>query len=112
MLPPHGAQVSYGQVQDVYFLRSCWYVPALFQVSDKIELIRSGCYGIASQDMGPEWECELCLNAKQEDNHLVRLLSSDSCGMAHNVGTPMSALPAGYVSPYHQDQDEESSSGL
>lgn len=31
----------------------------------------AGCYGIASQDMGPEWECELCANVEAEDNCLV-----------------------------------------
>ncbi|RSH90248.1 putative PHD type zinc finger protein with BAH domain-containing protein [Saitozyma podzolica] len=32
--------------------------------------VHAGCYGIASQDMGPEWECELCANIKLEENHL------------------------------------------
>ncbi|WWC87223.1 uncharacterized protein L201_002111 [Kwoniella dendrophila CBS 6074] len=32
--------------------------------------VHSGCYGIPSQDMGSNWECDLCLNAKSEENHL------------------------------------------
>ncbi|WWC59192.1 uncharacterized protein I303_101741 [Kwoniella dejecticola CBS 10117] len=32
--------------------------------------VHSGCYGIPSQDMGPDWECDLCVNAKTEENHL------------------------------------------
>lgn len=38
----------------------------------------AGCYGIASQDMGPEWECELCANLRNEEAHLVS--SSPSFG--------------------------------
>lgn len=38
---------------------------------ERRKLTAEGCYGIASQDMGPEWLCELCANAEQEDNHLV-----------------------------------------
>ncbi|KAK4688923.1 hypothetical protein P7C73_g1187, partial [Tremellales sp. Uapishka_1] len=29
--------------------------------------VHSGCYGIASPDMGPDWECELCTNVKSLD---------------------------------------------
>ena len=32
----------------------------------------AGCYGIASQDMGPDWVCELCSNVTSDENHLVR----------------------------------------
>nr|XP_031861887.1 uncharacterized protein CI109_002716 [Kwoniella shandongensis]KAA5528959.1 hypothetical protein CI109_002716 [Kwoniella shandongensis] len=32
--------------------------------------VHAGCYGIPSQDMGPTWECELCVNARLEENHL------------------------------------------
>jgi len=35
------------------------------------KLTTVGCYGIASQDISPDWECELCTNVKQEDYHLV-----------------------------------------
>ena len=38
-----------------------------------------GCYGIASQDMGPAWLCELCHNVEEQDNHLVR--ASDHVGL-------------------------------
>ena len=31
----------------------------------------AGCYGIASQDMEPDWECELCRNARMLDVNLV-----------------------------------------
>jgi hypothetical protein len=30
----------------------------------------SGCYGIPSQDLGPEWECELCINVRTEETYL------------------------------------------
>jgi hypothetical protein len=30
----------------------------------------SGCYGIPPEDTGPNWECELCANARLEENHL------------------------------------------
>ncbi|WVQ84001.1 hypothetical protein IAT38_006146 [Cryptococcus sp. DSM 104549] len=32
--------------------------------------VHAGCYGIPSQDMGPDWECELCANVRLEDNNL------------------------------------------
>nr|XP_019008759.1 uncharacterized protein I206_06441 [Kwoniella pini CBS 10737]OCF47540.1 hypothetical protein I206_06441 [Kwoniella pini CBS 10737] len=32
--------------------------------------VHAGCYGIPSQDMGPGWECDLCVNAQTEENHL------------------------------------------
>ncbi|WRT65032.1 uncharacterized protein IL334_001974 [Kwoniella shivajii] len=32
--------------------------------------VHAGCYGIPSQDMGPAWECDLCINAKSEENNL------------------------------------------
>ncbi|OCF37587.1 hypothetical protein I316_00713 [Kwoniella heveanensis BCC8398] len=32
--------------------------------------VHAGCYGIPSQDMGPGWECDLCTNARLEENNL------------------------------------------
>lgn len=29
------------------------------------------CFGIAPQDMGPDWECDLCANTHVEEAHLV-----------------------------------------
>ncbi|WVF70081.1 hypothetical protein IAT40_004868 [Kwoniella sp. CBS 6097] len=32
--------------------------------------VHAGCNGILSQDMGPGWECDLCVNARLEENNL------------------------------------------
>lgn len=39
-----------------------------------VELTETGCYGITSEQLGKSWECDLCANARLEENHLVRQL--------------------------------------
>lgn len=41
--------------------------------SKDVDADKSGCYGIASLDMGPDWECELCANVRSEESNLVSL---------------------------------------
>jgi hypothetical protein len=76
-----------------------------------------GCYGIASQDMGPEWECELCLNVKHEDNHLVSLhspyfLKSFLGIKLTRSGTKMCTLPTRQYHTHHQSKIEAPTSGF
>ena len=36
--------------------------------------LKAGCYGISSQEMGADWECELCANVRLEETNLVRII--------------------------------------
>ncbi|WWD07955.1 hypothetical protein V865_006064 [Kwoniella europaea PYCC6329] len=48
--------------------------------------VHAGCYGIPSQDMGPNWECDLCINSKSEENHL-----EPHCVLCPNDLTPITS---------------------
>lgn len=61
----------------------------------------SVCYGIAPQDMGANWECDLCANTHQEEAHLVSLESKSRLTTAPTLRT-MSARCL-----YRIDQSQE-----
>lgn len=68
-----------------------------------------GCYGIKSQDLGPDWECELCANVRLEEAHLVSPLRRVSqIGRADCVASAMCPVSPGHVCII--DQSEETSS--
>lgn len=63
------------------------------------------CYGIAPQDMGTEWECELCANANSEEAHLVGQGGCRDC-FADLIATSMCALPAGRIGIVDKSEEE------
>ncbi|OCF76650.1 hypothetical protein I204_02349 [Kwoniella mangroviensis CBS 8886] len=48
--------------------------------------VHAGCYGIPSQDMGSNWECDLCINSKSEERHL-----EPRCVLCPNDLTPITS---------------------
>jgi hypothetical protein len=51
--------------------------------------LMSVCYGIAPQDMGPNWECDLCANTHLEEahsvSHTIETVADDSTHAAYYV---------------------------
>ena len=81
-----------------------------------MEAIRSsyrlGCYGIASQDMGPNWVCELCSNVQAEANNMVSDLSGIKyVWLIQRIGSPLRHLPRRSDNS-EDDQEQEASTRL
>lgn len=59
----------------------------------------AGCYGIAPQSMGPNWECELCANISTEESNLEPrcvLCPRDNSALVSRTNTKGKKVPADF----------------